>query len=165
MCVKGGWGWGGVAPEGTAATEEEQAGEMIRSLLIDFNLSWIFRAVAKTNHSLIKMIYCLGGVVGFLLSADSQNIKVELLPMGITKPFTSTSGKSPCTHSEIGWFKDSWEPETQQRFFFHQISFPSLPFFVSHGATGVTAPHSLMGQTVSRLGLVSLATAMLGFPP
>lgn len=34
MCVGG-----GVAPEGTAATEEEQAGEMIRSLLIDFNLS------------------------------------------------------------------------------------------------------------------------------
>lgn len=57
------WGvcWGGGAPEGTAATEEEQAGEMIRSLLIDFNLSWIFRAVAKTNHSLLKMIYCLGG--------------------------------------------------------------------------------------------------------
>lgn len=40
-----------------------------------------------------------------------------------------------------------------------------LTFLFVHGATGVTAPHSLMGQTVSRPDLVSLATAMPGFPP
>lgn len=126
-------GGGGVGSRGPGC-HRDQAGEMLRSFLIDFNLSWIFRAVAKTNHSLIKMIYCLRGLLFSLLSADSQNIKVELLPMGITKTFTSTSGKSPRKHSEIGWFKDSWEPKTQQRFFSSPKSvflpFPSLSLMV-----------------------------------
>lgn len=40
-----------------------------------------------------------------------------------------------------------------------------LTLSLLHAATGATAPHSLMGQTVSRPDFVSLATAMPGFPP
>lgn len=56
---------GGGSPEGLAATEEEQAGEILWSFLTDLNLSVIFRAVAKTSHLLIKMIYCFGVFVVF----------------------------------------------------------------------------------------------------
>lgn len=89
-----------------------------------------------------------------LLSADRQHIKVTPPPVGDYKTFTSTSGKSPRT-----------DPEMVSGCFLPKFTFPPLSLFVYVGVTGVTAPHSLMGQTVSRLDLVSLATAMLGFPP
>lgn len=41
--------------------------------------------------------------------------------------------------------------------------FPPVSFV--HGATGATAPRSLMGRTASRRGSVSSATAMPGSPP
>lgn len=45
---------------------------------------------------------------------DSQHIKVKP-PM--KKTFMSTLAKSPCTHPEIGWFKDSCEPKMWQQLF------------------------------------------------
>lgn len=64
---------------------------------------YIQGSVAKTSHSLIKMIYCFG------VFLDSQHIKVKL-PM--KKTFTSILTNLPCIHP---WFKDSCKPKMWQQ--------------------------------------------------
>lgn len=82
--------------------------------------------------------------------------------------------KSPRSDPEIGPCEDFTDHKTWTTlivsFPVFRIDFPHRSFLFSLslsplGATGATAPRSSRGQNVSRRGLVSLATAMPGFPP
>lgn len=112
-----------------------------------------------------KMIYCLGGLLFFCCLQTARILKLNSCPWELPRLSRPPQESRRAHVQRLDGLKILGSPKHNSDFFFPQISFPSLPFFVSHGATGVTAPHSLMGQTVSRLGLVSLATAMLGFLP
>lgn len=60
------------------------------------------------------------------MSVDSQNIKGKLLPIGVTKTFTSTSGKSPAHIQKLDGLKILGSPKHDSDFFFLQFSLTSL---------------------------------------
>lgn len=101
---------------------------MLWSFLIDFNLSWIFRAVAQANHSLIKMIYCLGGLLFFGCLQTARILKLNSCPWGLPSLSCPPQESRRAHIQRLDGLKILGSPKHNSDFFFppNQFSLTSL---------------------------------------